>query len=239
MLNTNRVLNYIKDNLGFPFMQLELEDDKIIEYFQTYSLKEFSYYVPEVKRIGLNLDAASSKVPGRANEYYIEDPQGREILNVVDVYFSGSDLMFFGHPPIGAMSHYELRQWSLDVATSMDTKMFSSFDYTSEFIHPNMIRISPTPNNGGNCVLEYERMQSDDLSGISNEFHWIFQQLCLADIMIVLGRIRTKYGSGNLRTVFGEIPLDAEVLNDGKEMKREVLEKLNMGPLLNIIFDRG
>jgi len=238
MLNTNMVLNYIKDNLGFPFMVLELEDDKILEYIQTYTLKEFSYYSPEVKKLSLNLDLESNLVEGRANEYYIEDPQGREILNVVEVYFSSSNLLFFGHPPLGAMDPIGLRQWALDVENSMMVKAFSSYDYTIEFMHPNVVRISPVPTNCGSVTVEYERAQSSDFSGIPTEYHWVFQEMALADIMIVIGRIRTRYRE--IRSPFGEIPLDGnELLNEGKEKKREILEKLNLGPTLNVVFERG
>jgi hypothetical protein len=59
MLNQSRVLNYIKKELGFPFHQIELEDDKIMEYVKEYSLREFSYYIPEVKRLALNMSSDS------------------------------------------------------------------------------------------------------------------------------------------------------------------------------------
>lgn len=239
MLNSNQVLSYVKDNLGFPFMKLELEDTKIMEFIQTYSLKEFSYYIPEVKWLGLNLDLVANHVPGRSNEFYIEEPQGLEILNVTDIYFSGGDLFLFGHPPLGPLCHGELREWALLVETSMQTKMFSSFDRTFRFIHPNMVRISPVPNNMGYCTVEYERMQSPDFSGVPNDVQRYFLDLALADIMIVIGRIRKKYSGGNLRTPFGEIPLEAEIFEEGKDKKREVLEKLQAGPMMNVVFDRG
>lgn len=238
MLNVNRVLNYIKDNLGFPFMQLEVEDEKIIEYTQTYTLKEFSYYVPEKRKLGLNLDLEANIVSGRSNEFYIEDPQGREILNVADIIFSSSDLLALGHPPFGPMTHLELRNWALDTEMAMQTKMFSSFDYTFEFQHPNIVRISPVPKNVGFVTVEYERMQSEDLSGIPNEYAWVFEELALANIMQVIGRIRRKY-SDQIKTPFGEVPLNSEILDEGKEKKREILEKLNLGPVMNVVFDKG
>ena len=238
MLNVNRVLSYIKDNLGFPFMELEISDEKIIEYTQDYTLREFSYYVPEVKKLGVNLNLAANKVAGRANEFYIEDPQGREILNIVEIYFDESNLIMFGHPPLGPLTHFGLRDWALQTETALQTKSFSSWDYSFEFSHPNIVRISPTPTNVGFITTEYERMQSADLSGVPNEYQWVFEELALANIMIVLGRIRSKY-SGQIRSQFGEIPLNAEILSEGTEKKREILEKLNLGPVMNVVFDRG
>lgn len=239
MLNSNQVLNYVKDNLGFPFMKLELDDTKIMEFIQTYSLKEFSYYIPEIKWLGLNLQLPANQVPSKANEFYIEEPQGLEILNVIDVYFSGGDLFLFGHPPMGPMCAGELREWALLVETSMMVRQFSSFDHTFKFIHPNIVRIMPKPNNIGYVTIEYERMQSPDFSGIPNDVQRYFLDLALADIMIIIGRIRKKYSGGNLRTPFGEIPLESEIFEEGKEKKREVIEKLQAGPMMNVIFDRG
>ncbi len=109
MLNDSRVLNYVKRNLGFPFMHLEWKDEEILEYAKEETIREWSYYVPDVKKIGLNLQAEANKVPGRVNEWYINEPEGREILNVVDVYFDQGELFALGHPPFGVFNHFELR----------------------------------------------------------------------------------------------------------------------------------
>ena len=239
MLNTNRVLNYVKTNLGFPFQQLEWEDPTIIEYIQTYTLREFSMYFPEIKKVNLNYSDPNIKVPGRQNEYYITDPEGLEILNVVDLYQDQSELIFHGHPPMGAFTHGEIDDFALAVTMAMDTKMFSSFDTTFEFRHPNVIRISPVPHNTSTFTVEYERVQPPDLRGIRNEFQIMFCELSLADVMIALGRVRKKYGDGNLRTPFGEIPLNSDIYEEGKEKKREILDKLMTQVPPNVVIDFG
>lgn len=240
MLNQNRVLNYIKDNLAFPFMHLEWDDDKIIEYFTTNSLREFSYYLPEVKRMGLNTLLEQNQVPGRSNEFYLFEPQGLEILNIVDLYFDVGDAILLGHPPIGVVSHGELKDWALAVETSMTAKLFSNYDHTFEFIHPNKVRISPLPVNTQYVTVEYERIQNSDLSGIPNEFQLLFQEFALADVMIALGRIRKRYGGGNLRTPFGEIPLESDIYEEGKEKKRELIDKFeSKHMIMNTRIDFG
>lgn len=239
MLNSNRVLNFVKTGFGFPYVNVEMEDTAILNYVKDYVIREFSYYVPEVYWMSLNPLLEANQVPSKSNEYYLNEPDGREILNVVDIYFSESDLYLFGHPPLGPMSHGELKEWALAVETSMQTKVFSSFDRTFKFIHPNIVRITPNITNTTYVTVEYERMQSDDFSGIPNEFQQIFCEFALASIMIIIGRIRKKYGDGNLRTPFGEIPLGSEVLDEGTTKKRELIEKLEMGPMMNIVVDHG
>lgn len=239
MLNQSRVLKYVKDHLAFDFNFIEKTDDEIIEHIAEYTVREFSLYFPQKKKLNLPLNIESNRVPGRANEFYLEEPEGIEILNVVDIYFPMGDWLLFGHPPLGPMSQGELRQWALDVEVAGMVKQFSSYDKTFQFSHPNIVRISPVPNNCDSCTVEYERMQPADLSGIPNDLQMTFCELALADIMILIGRIRKRYGDGVMRTPFGEIPLGSDIFEEGKEKKREVLELLKAGPMMNIIFDRG
>ena len=239
MLNESRVLHYIKDNLGFPFQFIEFSDEQIIEYIQTYTLREFSQYFPDCVTIGYNPSFAPNKVAGKSNEFYINDEQGREILGIKDIYFPVGDFLLHGHPPLGPMSMGELTNWVLSVEVSMWVKQFSSFDHTFEFKHPNVVRISPSPTNTDNIAIEYERIHSPEFETIQMDIsHW-FLELCLADIMIRIGRIRRRYSGGNLRTPFGDIPIEGEILDEGKEKKREILERLQTGSLPNVIVDFG
>lgn len=240
MLTLNKVIDYVKDNLGWPFMHLELTDEQISDYIQKNTVPEYSYYIPQVWKTPLNTDLDSAKVPGIANEYYIWDPQGLEILNVIDIYMATGDLYLHGHPPLGPLSMSEIPEWALSVNNAMTTKMFSSFDYTFEFKHPNTVRISPSQStNLGTVIVEYEREQPCDLSGIPNDLQSYFKKLALADIMIVIGRIRKRYGGGTLRTPFGEIPLESDIYDEGREMKREVLEKMEQLYIPNVRIDHG
>jgi len=240
MLNDSRVLNYVKRNLGFPFMHLEWSDEEILEYVKEETIREWSYYIPDVKKIPLNLQLEANRVPGRTNEFYLFEPEGREILNVVDIYFDQGELYALGHPPFGVFSHFELRDFAYRVDQAISTKMFSSWDHTFEFQHPNVVRISPYPFNELKIVtVEYERMSEADFSEVPNDLQQHFLTLALADIMIALGRIRKRYGGGNLRTPFGEVPLESDIFDEGKTMKSEVIEKLERLFLPNVSIDHG
>ncbi len=239
MLNPSLVLNHIKRQLGYPVMKIEYSDEQILELVREESIREWSYYIPNKAKVSLNLELEANKVPGRGNEFYINEPEGREILNVVELYFDQSNLYIHGHPPMGVFNEFELRDFALQTHQAMTTKMFSPFDITFEFSHPNIIRISPMPiNHERVCTVEYERMSEEDFSEIPNDVHRLFLDLATADVMIVIGRLRKKYGSG-LRSPFGEIPLESEIHEEGKELKREVIEKLERLYLPNIIIDNG
>lgn len=240
MLNPSIVLNHVKRQLGYPIMKIEMSDEQILELLHEESIREWSYYSPNVNKLSLNVTIETIKVPGRSNEFYLDEPEGREILNVKNLYLDQSELFALGHPPLGIFNEFELRGWALQTHQAMTTKMFSSWDTTFEFTHPNVLRISPLPHNSQRIVtVEYERMSREDFGDIPNDIHRLFLDLCTADVMIVIGRARKKYGSGNLRTPFGEIPLEAEIHDEGKELKREVIEKLERLFTPNILIDHG
>lgn len=226
MLDDAKVLNFIKRNLSWPFMHLELSDKEILDYVKDATIRDWSYYVPDVKKMGLNLNLEANKVVGRSNEFYLNEPEGREILNVKNLFFDQGNLYSLGHPPFGVFSEFELREWAYQVNAAMTTKMFSSWDYTFEFEHPNIVRISPYPfNNTQFVTVEYERMSSTDFREVPNDLHRYFLDLALADIMIALGRIRKRY-SDQIKTPFGDIPLSGEIFDEGKTLRSETIEKL-------------
>ena len=237
MLNQSRLLQYIKSNLAFPFQMIEYTDTQILEYVTTFILREFSYYMPDVVTIGYNLKLASNIVPGKGNEFYIQDEQGLEILNVANIYFSTGNLMMFGHPPLGPLGFGELRSWILDTELAGWMKSYSNWSYTFEFKHPNILRISPAPNSEGQVAIEYERIHPPDLSKIPNDLQMMFCELALCDIGVLLGRLRKKYADGNLKTPFGDIPLNAEIFDEFKERKATLIEKLTAGSLPNMVVD--
>jgi len=240
MLDQATLVDYIKRNLGFPFMHLEWTDEEIIEYTTKFSLKEWSYWVPDTAKMSLNTQLEANQVPGRGNEYYLNEPEGREILNVIAIYLDSGNLYALGHPPFGIFTEGELPDFALRVNSAMTTKMFSSWDYTFEFHHPNVIRISPLfPSEARQVTVEYERQQCDDLSEIPNDLYVLFEEFALADVMMAIGRIRKRYGGGNLRTPFGEIPLESDIYEEGKELKREVKEKLERLFVPNIRIVHG
>lgn len=237
MLSSSNVLNYVKRNLGFPHLFIELSDVEILEFIQTFTLHEWSHYFPDIETIAINPLVESNKVPSKQNEYYITDPLNLEILGIVDIYWPSSDYIVHGHPIMGAMSMGELANFALNAEISGWVKQFSPFDHTFEFKHPNIVRISGMGLNNW-FTVEYERVHPTDFSKITNDLQSYFLELALADIMIQISKIRRRYANGNLKTPYGEIPLE-DLGEEGKEKKREIIEKLSVGSLPNITLELG
>ena len=238
MLSTDKILHYVKVNLAFPWQFLELTDDDIMDYITSFTLPEFSHYFPQKQKIPIDI-LTNPTVPNIKNEYYIQEPDGIEILNVVNVYYPASLYYFHGHPPYGPMSTGDMREWAIQTSMAMDVMQHSTWNYTSEFMHPNILRISPAlPITEGFLTIEYERMQPSDFSGIPNELQIIFCELALADIQIYLGRVRKRYGD-NLTTPFGNIPVSSEIFDEGRDKKREILDLLTSGSRPNVVMQIG
>jgi len=211
-----------------------------MEQVTEYTLRDFSYYIPDVNTIPLNVQDPKVGVPNKPNEFYITDPLGLEILNIVDIYFSMTNSMFYNHPPMGPFSVGEIKEWALAVEVAGWVKQFSSWDYTFEFKSPNRVRISPTPNSERWISIEYERNHHPNLGTIPNDLQMFFCELALADIMIMIGEIRAKYSAGEgLKTPFGDIPLQADIAEKGKVKRDDIIEKLKMGSLPNVTIDIG
>jgi hypothetical protein len=239
MLTQSEVLRFVKTNLAFPHMFLELSDQDILDYITDNTRKTFSHYFPQKIKTPLNLELEANKVPGRGNEFYITDPQGLEIYSVIEIYTNSGDLYIQGHPPMGPLSHGDLREWALQVEMAGQLKMFSSFDMTFEFTHPNIIRISPLNSSYGTVTIEYEREQPPDLSGIPNDIQKYFKELALADIKIVIGTIRKRYAGGNLRTPFGDIPIDGDIKEEGQNEKDKLIDLFDRTFIPNVVVDHG
>jgi len=183
----------------------------------------------------------SNRVPGTPNEFYIQDEQNLEILGIKNIYWSTGNLLLFGHPPLGPFTMGELPQWALSVEIAGWVRTFSSWNYTFQFKPPNVVRISPSPDSEQNCAVEYERVHNPSLSTIPNDMQIMFMELALADTMIRVGRIRSKYSEGgSIATPFGAIPIQAaQFYDEGQRKKEALISKMEAGNLPMVMISFG
>ncbi|MGB4206062.1 MAG: hypothetical protein WBJ84_10655, partial [Bacteroidales bacterium] len=79
-----------------------------------------------------------------------------------------------------------------------------------------------------------------DLRRIPNALKSEFMDLALAEIKVIIGSIRNMYGQGQISTPFGEINLNGDMLKqEGDDLKREILEKLEEHSLPPVVIDIG
>lgn len=237
MLNWSFVINRIKDELSLPNQPLEKTDDEIIDYLKRNALKKFEKYFPDKNIITLNTYDESVQVPNKQSTFYLYDPDDREILNVIQMDTSAGDLMVLGHNIWGAWSFEQVPEVALQNMKARNAKQFSMFNYTTEFLPPNMIRI--LPKFDGSCAVEYERSHDPELSTIEPSLQDYFVDLCLAMVEMWIGKIRQKFSSYN--TPFGEVQVNGDMIfNDGKDLYEKTIDKLENGSIgINIRMDVG
>ena len=238
MLSWSFVLERIKDELVVASQPLEKTDEEIVDYLKRNALKKFERYYPDRNTITLNTSDPRVKVPGKESMFYIFDPEDREVINVVEMMTTASDLALLGHDytGFGALSYDQIPDVALANSMARNTLQYSRYNYTTEFKAPNILRI--LPHFDGVCAIEYERSHDPELSTIEPSLQTYFVDLCVGMAEMWIGKRRQKYSSYN--TPFGEIQVNGDAIyNDGKDLYDKTIEKLETSSQLNIIFDAG
>jgi hypothetical protein len=236
MISWSFIIERLKEELGLPFQVLERSDEEIEEYLKKNTVKKFSKFFPTKYRITLETSVSDVQVPNRQSEFYVVDPDDRTILSIIDFIPTFGTKLLTGHPVMGAFSYNAIPEYALAVNAANTTELFSIYNYTHEFMAPNIIRISPIFN--GQAVIEYERSIDPELSDIHPELEDDFTELCIAMFFQQIGRIRRRYS--NINTPFGDIQLNAEeIFSEGETRYNELMEKFNNGTIPNVIFSRG
>jgi len=235
MLSEQKVLFYVKDTLGYPHVNIEKSDESIMTYIKMFTIPEFSKYIPN-KAI-MKLDTSLPEVKTNMEDiFYVQDPDGCDVLTVEAVIQSESSLLMHSYPYVSPFTSYEsLPDMVLTINEAETAAMFSRSEIAITFYPPNKLRIANSESMGGEeYLLRYERSHKETFETIPVEFQPEFLTMCLADTMINCGNIRNKYGS--IATPFGEIPINAELGNQGRELKTAVLDKLKEQPPNTLIY---
>lgn len=235
MLTWNEVIETVEEELALPHQYFERSQDDLIDYCRRNALRKFSQYIPDKNTMGLDTTDSSVQTD-KKSEFYLFEPDDREIFGITEFIPNLGSLMLFGHNPLGAYSYDELPSHMMQNEKAIATNVHSDFNYMTEFKYPNILRITPEYN--GVATIEYERMHSDDLDTIPVSYHDLFVQLCVGMVMTNISRLRNRYQ--NLQSPFSEIELNVDDLkSDGKDKVRDVEEKLEKVSLTSILVDYG
>lgn len=215
---------------------LEKTDEEIVDYFRRNTVKKFSRYFPAKGRLTLETTNPDTQVPNQVGHYLLVDPDNREILNITGVFPTMSHLLILGHPYIGVFNYESIPDYQLAAGKANALEFFSPYHYTYQFYSPNILRILPTLS--GQVSVEYERQVDSELTDLKPELEDEFVELCLAMLMMNIGRIRKRYT--NIQTPFGEIALNADdIFSEGKQEYDRIMERFERMALTTISFDRG
>ena len=225
MININDCLSYIKRNMGYPKVSIELSDQDLIDIIQTESRILFQQYVPHSKRRFIN--KYSKKYRIKKNLYWVRDNNDLEIFWVQDVTPDETSALATGWPyslPTISVDNIPYMLESINRAKINNQWSRSGLKWYQEH-QGNQVWIFSEDGLCTRYSILYTCEHNPDLSSISGEYAIDFMNICLGFSKIAAGSIRSKYGS--LQTPVGEIPINNELAAEGKELINATVEKLN------------
>ncbi len=229
------LLDYVKLNLGAKTNAFELSDEEIIDVFRDHTLPEFSRYSPLIRYYRVTEEENMIT----ANPTYIYQFKNfcYKIMKINDVIGTASlgdmDMMY----------NLSSRQTTYDV-----TEMLMNANYlhmsqiavppqTWRFFAPDKIEVIRSRES-----MDFQRDFIAELACIHNDpttlnpdlYHFL-RDLALADIMIYVGRIRSKYES--FTTPYGEVQVASRSwVDEGMQLREKVKEDLRNLPPDDFIF---
>jgi hypothetical protein len=233
MLTETAVLDYIKQNLGHPVMQIEISDDQILNYVKTYTLPYFSRYKPLRQYITINL-AEHPELKINETTFKIPQDDDHELITIIDVIPPQSAFMIANYPinPFPSWAH--LPDHLLNITRALTQYKYSLFNFSWRFLRPDKLQVLPKLGQDWFVILG-AFVHSFDTIPVDWERH--FLELALADIYDYIASLRIKYQ--NYSTPYGDINLNADYFQTKASEKRQaVLEKLRRTRPLKICYVR-
>jgi len=218
------VLDFIKLNLGADVQKLEFSDERIIEICKEHSLMEYSMYESYTRYYAMTANHIVQDVPFLTYKFKDDFPyKVLELKRRIDQSFNYGDMLTI--PAAHNLVDTLVRQNYLDMSKITRAETTMAFD------PPNQIRVFEAA-----LALDFQRefivevgVAHESPLTISPGSYDLCRDLMLADVMIFLGKIRTKFN--NFTTPFGQINLDGEqLIQEGKDIKLRVITELKHNP---------
>jgi len=222
--NWDNLLSYIKLNFGSIVNAMEYSDEDLIEIISEHVLPEYSkydslkkYYImteeenvvsnsPMFTYQFLNFPYKILRVDGITRK-----PSTLDLSQFYNIQANGGDITNF----LMTMNTVHM---AADVV-AIDTWQFRA---------PNKIEMITGSNNYGTSkdFIAHVACVHKDPSTVDPDTYNLLKDLALANILIYIGRIRTRFQSFNTPQAAIEIPAEA-LLQEGQQLKAEIIQKLD------------
>lgn len=223
------VLGRIHDELGSGNTKLEITDRQIIETIQLQVMPIFSSYSNITKHYKMTASHIISKNPILVYEFGTDMEYGvaeiKKLIMDSDQTRVDQAITQDNYTNTGDISDYLVRQNYLQMAETTIAPNTWKFD------RPNRIQLTRGISSYSDpleFIVEYgaAHISPDTIdSGLWQEF----LDMCVAYLLIKVGKIRKKFNS--VTTPFGQLELNAdEMIQEGNLLKQSVLDRLNRTP---------
>lgn len=212
-MTQTELLEIIKMTLGASHIPFEMDDDAIMEVIRLRTIPSFSKSFPCMEII--TVDPIRDRCnPHEYGKYFLRSQL--KVTGVAKAFRNEYAVMF-------------RNQFGANITNLFDYQAFSdaiSAVYTPDtwaFLPPNIIEMFPKYYNADHLLVVAKCEHPDHLMTIPEGLRDEFIELALADIKIVLYPIRKRYASVN--STYGNIELNLEILEGGKDERKEILER--------------
>jgi len=227
------LIDYIKGELGAPVLNIELSDDDIMNIIKKHVLPLYSRYDPLITYYLLF---------EQTNCIQCEPTKIYQIKNFpyaimrVDEIIAKPNLIDWNQNISVALYSGDITNL-LGTNYMIQSKLEVLAQDTFRFLPPDKIELIKSSNS----IWIYDDFIAklacihDNPSTVNPDLYEYLKQLALAEIMIRLGRIRTKFQS--FQTPAGQIDLTAqELLQEGQQLRQQVLQELDRLPPDHYIY---
>ena len=233
--NYANLIDYIKLNLGASTNAFEFTDEEITDIICEHTIPLFSKYNPLIRYYRMTYDA--NCITESPTHIYQFKNFGYKIMKINQIIPSSSVQDY------NQMYSMALRTGAQDVTDylmNMNIMQMSNVavaPHTWRFFAPDKIEIVKTTDAitfSQDFITEVACIHNDPTT-VSPDMYVYLRDLALADIMIYIGRIRTKFQSFN--SPYGEINVASQSwVEEGNQLRRDTVEALKNMPPDDYIF---
>lgn len=222
--NWDNLLSYIKLNFGATVNAMEFSDEDLIEIISEHVLPEFSKFIPLPKYyIMTENENVVSNIPMLTYQFK-NFPYKILRVNHITRKASTMDLSQFYNIQSngGDITNFLMTMNTVQMAADV-----VAID-TWQFRAPNKIEMITGSNNYGTAkdfIVLVDCVHKDP-STVDPDQYNLLRDLSLANILIYIGRIRTKFQSFNTPQAQIDVPAQ-EMLQEGLQLREKILQELN------------
>jgi len=220
------ILDYIKYNLGASVNSIELKDDEIIGILTKHVLPVFSKYIPLHKYL---LMFENSDCIQHEPFLLYKLKTDYKILRVEELIYKPGALdlnQFYSIQQNGGdIINYLISTVQMSMATDIVPRNYWNY------IAPDKLQIILGANNywASRDFIVKLSMVHKDPSTVDPDQYTLLKDLALAEIMIAIGRIRTKFA--NFSTPQAQVELASDqMIQEGQQLKQQIMQELEALP---------
>ncbi len=231
----SNLLDYVKLNLGAKTQAFELSDEDMIDIFRDHTIPEFSKYIPLIKYYRVTAD--ENLVSENPTYIYQFKNFCYKIMKINNVIGSASlqdmDLMYM---QAGRQSSYDVSEFLMS-ANYSHMSAIAIAPQSWRFFAPDKIEVMRTSDAmhlNHDFITELACIH-DNPTTINPDMYSYLRDLAVADIMIFVGRIRSRFES--FTSPYGEIQVSSRSwVDEGSQLREKTLESLKNLPPDDFLF---